>query len=63
LRTRRLIQVIAGKYVMGDRPPLHHDHADHDLTVPWLVISAESKSAQLSRASPFEVRGRDVVED
>ncbi len=48
--------------MVGDRPPFHHHHADHDLTISRLAVTAVPETAQLRRAGSFEIRGGDVIE-
>ncbi len=60
---RGLIQTIAGEDMMGNRPSIHHHHPDDDLPVAWSSVATVAELAQLRRASSFEVRRSNVVED
>jgi hypothetical protein len=57
---RGLIQTVAGKHMMGNRPTIHHD-ADHDLPVAGFAITAVAESPQLRRSGSFEEGGKSAA--
>ena len=57
-----VIQTVAGKHMMGNRPTIHHDHADHDLPVAGFAITAVAESPQLLGSGSFEEGGGYVIE-
>src|SRR5229473_8679064 len=48
--------------MMGNRPTIHHDHADHDLPVAGFAITAVAESPQLRRSGSFKEGGGYVIE-